>query len=71
MTRTTGTTRESELGGLKVVLRTKTLKQIVGSGGGIAPTVAKLIGKSGDETSNQSGLKPVNPRTDYRNFLRT
>lgn len=56
---------------VKVVIRRKTLKQIVGSGGGVAPSVAKLIGDPVKEPQKGTGPSTRASARDYRDYLRT
>lgn len=56
---------------VKVVIRKKTLKQIVGSGGGVAPSVAKLIGDPDKSEAKNSGPSTRAAVRDYRDYLRT
>lgn len=72
MARTNPNPRDGKSEPVKVSLRDGTLKQIVGSGGGLSPTVAKLIGKSAEKAAEKSsGPSTGASARDYRDYLRT
>ncbi len=58
-------------GPVKVAIRQRTLKQIVGSGGGVAPSVANLIGSTDVASSGNAAVKTIAKKRDYRDYLRT
>lgn len=72
MARTNPNPQDGKPEPVKVSLREGTLKQIVGSGGGVSPTVAKLIGKPADKAAEKSAGPNTNASArDYRDYLRT
>lgn len=71
MARTNADQQSGGSGPVKVVIRKKTLKQIVGSGGGVAPSVAKLIGDPVKGPEKGAGPSTRASARDYRDYLRT
>lgn len=71
MARTNTERQDSASGAVKVIIRRRTLKQIVGSGGGVAPTVAKLIGDTDKSPDKKAGPSTRASARDYRDYLRT
>jgi len=71
MARTSADQQNGGSGPVKVVIRKKTLKQIVGSGGGVAPSVAKLIGDPDKSPAKNTGPSTRASARDYRDYLRT
>jgi hypothetical protein len=55
---------------IKVVIRKRTLRQVVGSGGGIAPSVAAAIGNTDKGTDRGEKARKPGKHGDYRDYLR-
>ena len=70
MARPGNSTQIDGAGPVKFAIRRRTLRQIIGSGGGVAPSVAKLIGNTDGPSTGNAAVKNFAKKPDYRDYLR-